>query len=136
MQIQKYKDKLSGPLLDRIDIKVTVSAVSYQDAKETKTIDAISSEKLRVGVTKALIMQEARFGTKNKTNSMMTANDVEIFCKLTPAAEELLKKAFEKLSMSMRGYHKTLKVARTIADIEQADLIEVKHIQEAIMYKS
>ena len=65
-------------------------------------------------------MQEARFGTKNKTNSMMTANDVEIFCKLTHAAEDLLKKAFEKLSMSMRGYHKTLKVARTIADIEQA----------------
>ena len=136
MQIQKYKDKLSGPLLDRIDIKVTVSAVSYEDAQAVKTVDAISSAKLKIGVAKALEMQEIRFGTKNKSNSMMTANDVELFCKLTPAAEELLKIAFTKLSMSMRGYHKTLKVARTIADIEHADLIDVKHIQEAIIYKS
>ena len=136
MHIQKYKDKLSGPLLDRIDIKVTVSAVSYEDAQATKTVDAISSEKLKFGVAQALIMQEARFNTKNKTNSMMTANDVELFCKLTPTAEELLKIAFTKLSMSMRGYHKTLKVARTIADIEHADLIDAKHIQEAIIYKS
>ncbi len=136
IQIQKYKDKLSGPLLDRIDIKVTVSAVSYQDAKQAKTADTISSEKLRIGVNQALIMQEHRFGTKNKTNSMMTAHDVETYCALTPAAEELLKKAFEKLNMSMRGYHKTLKVARTIADIEQTEIIDVKHIQEAIMYKS
>ena len=136
MQIQKYKDKLSGPLLDRIDIKVTVSAVTYQDAQATKTVDVISSETLRVGVAQALMMQERRFNTKNKTNSMMSANDVEMYCKLTDAAQALLKTAFEKLSMSMRGYHKTLKVARTIADIDQSELIDVKHIQEAIMYKS
>jgi magnesium chelatase family protein len=67
---------------------------------------------------------------------MMSANDVEMYCKLTDAAQALLKTAFEKLSMSMRGYHKTLKVARTIADIDQSELIDVKHIQEAIMYKS
>jgi len=136
LQLQKYKDKLSGPLLDRIDIKVTVTAVSYEDAQATKTPDAISSKKLQDGVAKALIMQENRFNTKNKTNSMMSANEVEIFCKLTEPAQQLLKQAFTKLAMSMRGYHKTLKVARTIADIEQACLIDVKHIQEAIMYKS
>ena len=136
MQIQKYKDKLSGPLLDRIDIKVTVSAVSYEDAQAKKSLDAISSQKLKIGVDKALSMQEKRFGTKNKSNSMMTAHDVELYCKLTAAAEELLKKAFAKLSMSMRGYHKTLKVARTIADLEQIEMIDVQHIQEAIMYKS
>ncbi|MBP6869265.1 YifB family Mg chelatase-like AAA ATPase [Candidatus Babeliales bacterium] len=136
VQIQKYKDKLSGPLLDRIDIKVTVSAVSYEDAQATKTIDAVSSATLKTGVDKALQMQEKRFGTKNKSNSSMSANDVELYCKLTPAAEKLLKEAFTKLSMSMRGYHKTLKVARTIADIEQADFIDTKHIQEAIIYKS
>ncbi len=136
MQIQKYKDKLSGPLLDRIDIKVTVTSVSYDEAQATRTVDAISSEKLKIGVTQALQMQQKRFGVEDKSNSMMNANDVEIFCKLTPKAEELLKQAFIKLSMSMRGYHKTLKVARTIADIEQSELIEVKHIQEAIIYKS
>lgn len=136
LQIQKYKDKLSGPLLDRIDIKVTVTAVSYQDAQITKTIDAISSQKLKIGVDKALHMQAIRFGIKSKSNSSMSAKDVEIYCKLTPKAEELLKQAFTKLSMSMRGYHKTLKVARTIADIEESELIDVKHIQEAIIYKS
>lgn len=136
MQLQKYKDKLSGPLLDRIDIKVTVSAVSYEDAQAKKTVDAISSASLKTGVNKALEMQMIRFGTENKTNSMMSATDVELYCKLTPPAEQLLKNAFIKLSMSMRGYHKTLKVARTIADIEHAELIDVKHIQEAIIYKS
>jgi len=123
-------------LLDRIDIKVTVTAVSYEDAQTTKTVDVISSEKLKIGVDKALQMQENRFGIKSKSNSTMSANEVEIYCKLTSKAEELLKHAFIKLSMSMRGYHKTLKVARTIADIEQAELIDVKHIQEAIIYKS
>lgn len=135
-QLQKYKDKLSGPLLDRIDIKVTVSAVSYEEAQAKKSPDAISSEKLKLGVDKALSVQKARFGTENKTNGTMSANDVELYCNLTPTAQELLKKAFIKLSMSMRGYHKTLKVARTIADIDHADLIDVKHIQEAIIYKS
>lgn len=136
MQLQKYKDKLSGPLLDRIDIKVTVSAVSYEDAQSKKTADAISSASLKIGVNKALEMQLIRFDTENKTNSMMSATEVEQYCKLTPAAEELLKNAFTKLSMSMRGYHKTLKVARTIADIDHAELIDIKHIQEAIIYKS
>lgn len=136
MQIQKYKDKLSGPLLDRIDIKVTVTAVSYEDAQATKTVDAISSEKLKAGVDQALRMQQARFGLKNRSNNSMSAQEVENYCKLTPKAEELLKQAFTKLSMSMRGYHKTLKVARTIADIEASELIDVKHIQEAIIYKS
>ena len=136
MQLQKYKDKLSGPLLDRIDIKVTVTAVSYEDAQAKKAADAISSTSLKIGVDKALEMQKIRFGSESKTNSMMSATDVELYCKLTSAAEELLKIAFTKLSMSMRGYHKTLKVARTIADIEHAELIDVKHIQEAIIYKS
>lgn len=136
VQIQKYKDKLSGPLLDRIDIKVTVSAVSYQDAQIHKTADPISSDTLKVGVDKAFQMQEKRFGTKNKSNSTMSATQVEIYCKLTANAEELLKNAFNKLHMSMRSYHKTLKVARTIADIEESELIDIKHIQEAIIYKS
>lgn len=136
MQIQKYKDKLSGPLLDRIDIKVTVSAVSYDDALNSKTVDAISSEKLRDGVAKALQMQEQRFNSKNRYNNTMTTQDIELHCRMTDAAQELLKTAFTKLAMSMRGYHKTLKVARTIADLEQAKIIDTKHIQEAIMFKS
>ena len=135
-QIQKYKDKLSGPLLDRIDIKVTVNAVSYDDAQSKNVGNVISSKKLKSGVDQALQLQKARFDSDSKTNSMMSAKEVEKFCILTPAAESLIKTAFTRLSMSMRGYHKTLKVARTIADIDQSELIDKKHIQEAIIYKS
>jgi len=136
MQLQKYKDKLSGPLLDRIDIKVTVSAVSYEDAQTKKSANSTSSETLKAAVDRAINIQKIRFGHDNISNSMMSATDVETYCKLTEKAEELLKKAFAKLSMSMRGYHKTLKVARTIADLDNSELIDTQHIQEAIIYKS
>ena len=136
LQIQKYQDKLSGPLLDRIDIKVTVQAVTYQDAVSKNEGKETSSAMLKAGVMRARKAQIERFGTENKSNSSMSAQEVEQFCLLTEAAEQLMKKAFEKLHMSMRGYHKTLKVARTIADIQGADKIDVVHIQEAIIYKS
>ena len=137
MQIQKYQDKLSGPLLDRIDIKVAVQAVTYQDATcKNDDINNTSSAFLRDGVIKAWAAQIARFGCENKANSAMSAKDVEKFCLLTEDAQILMKKAFEKLNLSMRGYHKTLKVARTIADISGSEKIDVSHIKEAIMYKS
>ncbi len=136
MQIKKYQSKLSGPLLDRIDIKVSVQAVSYQDATGAKVADATSSEMLSKGVMSALAAQKQRFGSQNKTNSMMTAQDVECFCRLTPAAEQIMQKAFSRLSLSMRSYHKILKLARTVADVAGSELIDQAHIQEAIMYKS
>lgn len=136
MQIQKYQSKLSGPLLDRIDIKVSVQAVSYQDATVQKTADSTSSQTLREGVQKALIAQKERFGQASKSNSMMTAQEVEQFCKLSDAAEQIMQKAFSRLNLSMRSYHKILKLARTIADIDSSECIDQAHIQEAIMYKS
>lgn len=136
LQVQKYQDKLSGPLLDRIDIKVTVQAVTYQDAVGRNEEAETSSSMLRSGVMRARKAQQERFGSESKSNGSMSASEVEQFCVLTEQAEILMKKAFEKLHMSMRGYHKTLKVARTIADIHGADKIDVAHIQEAIIYKS
>lgn len=135
-QIQKYQDKLSGPLLDRIDIKVAIQAVTYQDATSKLTGSETSSASLKEGVMRAWKIQAVRFGSESKANSAMSAQDVERFCALTESAELLMKKAFEKLNLSMRGYHKALKVARTIADIDGAEKIDVAHIQEAIMYKS
>jgi magnesium chelatase family protein len=135
-QIQKYQTKLSGPLLDRIDIKVSVQAVSYQDATAQKISDATNSQTLRAGVQAALVMQQQRFSSKSKTNSMMMAQEVEKFCILTAEAEQIMQKAFVRLQLSMRSYHKILKLARTIADIAQSDQIQATHIQEAIMYKS
>ncbi|MBI2353328.1 YifB family Mg chelatase-like AAA ATPase [Candidatus Dependentiae bacterium] len=136
LQIQRYQDKLSGPLLDRIDIKIAIQAISYQDAISKNNGQETSSASLKEGVLKARDAQKKRFGNENKTNGSMSAQEVEQFCILTEPAEQLMKKAFEKLNMSMRGYHKTLKVARTIADIQGSEKIEVAHIQEAIIYKS
>lgn len=136
LQIQKYQDKLSGPLLDRIDIKVTVQAVTYQDAVSRNEGQETSSATLKEGVMRARKAQQERFGCESRSNSSMSAGEVEQYCTLTDQAEVLMKKAFEKLHMSMRGYHKTLKVARTIADIAGSEKIDVAHIQEAIIYKS
>ncbi len=136
LQIQKYQTKLSGPLLDRIDIKVSVQAVSYSDATGEKTPDQITSTLLRDGVRQALAMQNQRFATSAKTNSMMSAQDIEMFCKVDEQTQLILKKAFEKLNLSMRSYHKILKLARTIADLAGSNTIEAVHVQEAIMYKS
>lgn len=135
-QVQKYQEKLSGPLLDRVDIKVSVQAVTYEDATNKNSTKETSSAQLKQGVDQAIKAQIERFGSKIKTNSMMSAQEVEQFCVLTDKAEELMQKAFKKLNLSMRGYHKTLKVARTIADVQGSDKIDVSHIQEAIIYKS
>lgn len=136
IQIQKYQTKLSGPLLDRIDIKVCVQAVSYQDATEQNKKDSTSSAFLREGVKRALQAQMKRFGLACKTNSMMSSQDVQLYCTLTPTAQEIMQKAFARLNLSMRSYHKILKLARTIADVAGVEQIDQVHIQEAIMYKS
>lgn len=135
IDILKYKNKLSGPILDRIDIKITINSISYDEAQESHIKDPLSSLVLKEAVLKAVETQYKRFG-KHMFNSQMSSNQVKEYCILTPEAEALLKIAFDKLNMSMRTYHKVLKVARTVADLDRSDLIDVKHIQEAIVYKS
>jgi magnesium chelatase family protein len=142
-QITKYISKLSGPLLDRIDLQVTVQSVEYDTIKTSAAVQ--SSAVLYERVQAARRMQEERFcsgalakaGDNTQTyNNFMSAEMVERFCVVTPAAELIIKKVFDKLHLSMRGYHKILKVARTIADLSESSLIDVPHIQEAIMYRS
>ena len=134
-QISKYLGKLSGPLLDRIDLQINVQSIEYDTIKDTNIINT-SSQELYVTVQQALDAQKERFKTDSTFNGFMSSDQVERHCTLTPPAEQILKKAFDKLNLSMRGYHKILKVARTIADLEQAQEIDVRHIQEAIMYRS
>jgi magnesium chelatase family protein len=133
-QIIKYISKLSGPLLDRIDLQVPVQSIEYDSIKATG--DEQSSALLYEKVAVACATQEKRFGGTQVYNNFMTADQVEKHCILTPAAEEIIRKAFDKLNLSMRGYHKILKVARTIADLASHDIIDTVHIQEAIMYRS
>lgn len=135
-QVSRYLEKLSGPLLDRIDLQINVQSVEYDTIKDTSVESNTSSTELYKKVQQAVAMQQKRFGNANKWNSFMASDEVEQFCTLTEQAEVILKKAFEKLNLSMRGYHKILKVARTIADLEAQKTIDVPHIQEAIMYRS
>lgn len=135
LQVQRYLGKLSGPLLDRMDLQISVQSIEYETIAN-KDQSPMSSQELYKKIAVALLTQERRFGTSTILNSTMTPDLIEKHCILTADAQELIKKAFDKLRLSMRGYHKILKVARTIADLESSELIEVAHLQEAIMYRS
>lgn len=134
-QIDHYLQKLSGPLLDRIDLQINVTSIDYSAARSPGA-SGQSSADLFVAVKSALMLQKERFGCDDKFNSAMTPDEVDRYCHLTSEAEAVMQKAFEVLLLSMRGYHKILKVARTIADLDNAKTIEVRHVQEATMYRS
>lgn len=133
--VSKYLEKLSGPLLDRIDIHINVQSIEYETIK-AQPVEQEGSAQMLNKVAHAVQAQQERFGTATMWNAHMNSDAIEKFCTLTEPAEAILKKAFEKLNLSMRGYHKILKIARTIADLEQSSMIDVPHIQEAIMYRS
>lgn len=135
LQIERYLEKLSGPLLDRIDLQISVQSVEYDTIKDTHS-STQSSKSLYIAVDKAVKRQQDRFKDTKTFNAAMTTDQIEDHCQLTPGAESIMKQAFERLHLSMRGYHKILKVARTIADLSEIDTIDIPHIQEAIMYRS
>ena len=133
--INKYMNKISGPLLDRIDIQVEVMPVKYQKLKEDG--QAETSKNIRERVNKARKIQIERY--KNYgiySNSQLTPKLIDIYCKIDSKSSKLLQVAFENLHLSARAYNRILKVARTIADLEQKENIEAKHIAEAIQYRS
>ncbi len=132
-QISRYLSKLSGPLLDRIDLHINVSSVRYDELQQNGSLE-LSSEQMYKKVKLAVVMQEKRLGSMR--NACMPSHLVEEFCTLTSDAQTIMKMAFERLNISMRGYHKILKIARTIADLESSEMIDRKHIQEAITYRS
>lgn len=132
--IQKYLGKLSGPLLDRIDLQIPVYSVDYQTVCSTE-LPSCSSAELFKGVERAVAAQAARFG-RRRWNGQMSAAEIEQHCIMSAEAKALVKQVFDALGLSMRGYHKLLKVARTIADLAGSALIERTHIQEAVMYRS
>jgi magnesium chelatase family protein len=133
--IQKYMSRLSGPLLDRIDLHIEVDGVSYDDLSTTDLEEP--SEAVRARVNKARTKQLERFAGKDYyCNAKMSAKDVKEFCRLSPECELVLKNAFERLKLSARAYTRILKVARTIADIDASPEIKKSHIEEAIGYRA
>jgi magnesium chelatase family protein len=134
--IQKYMAKISGPLLDRIDIHIEVPAVKYKEL--SSEVKSESSQDVRNRVIKARKIQLTRFtGMKHiYSNGDMGTKEVRIFCKLDSAGSELLKMALNKLGLSARAFERILKVSRTIADLECSANILPQHISEAIQYRS
>ena len=133
--ISRYMGRISGPLLDRIDIQVEVSPVKYQKFESTDKVETSEEIKKRVDVAREIqINRYRKHGIFS--NSELTPALSDIYCKLDSKSKHLIQNAFEKLGLSARGYGRILKVARTIADLDQKESIDIKHIAEAIQYRS
>lgn len=134
-KIQNYLGRISGPLLDRIDIHIEVPALKYDELSQKK--DAESSDVIRQRVIKARRIQTERYAGRNiYCNSGMNQKDLKKYCSLDPASESILKRAIESLSLSARAYNRILKVARTIADLNGKESITAEHLAEAVQYRS
>lgn len=134
-QIQRYRSRVSGPLLDRIDIHIETPTLKYKELAEEKLSE--SSEKIRKRVQKARDMQGQRFkGKRIYGNAYMGQKEVRKYCRLDDEGKELLKMAMSELGISARAYDKILKVARTIADLADSEAILTDHLSEAIQYRS
>ena len=134
--VQRYLSKVSGPLLDRIDLHVEVTPVDFNELSSDRKAEA--SELIRVRVIKAREIQTERFKDKDDlySNAQMSPRTVREICKINEAGQLLLKKAMEKLGLSARAYDRILKVSRTIADLDASDDIKIEHLAEAIHYRS
>src|SRR5262249_22985108 len=134
-QVLKYQKKLSGPLLDRIDIHIDVPAVKVEKLVEDKE-DAEASNAIRMRVEKAVSLQHNRFkGKKTIVNSEMSTKDIKELLLLEESAREVMKQAMKTLSLSARSFNKVLKVSRTIADLEGSQMVRSEHILEALQYR-
>jgi len=133
-QVAMYRRKLSGPLMDRIDLFIEVPALKYE--KLVSTDNENSSSKIQERVGKARKIQEERFrAEKNLTNSEMNIPQIGKFCQVDSKSQDLLRKYVNSGKLSARGYHRVLKVARTIADLEESENILYDHLAEALMYR-
>lgn len=140
-EIRSYTSKISGPLLDRIDIHVRVDPVDCEELIKAEKNHSSSprehSSQIRARVLAARKVQQNRFrGTDTPCNAYMSPSQVRTHCTMSAGAENILIGAFKKLNFSARSNDKILKVACTIADLDRSDIIEVKHISEAVQYRS
>lgn len=133
--IQRYLGKISGPLLDRIDIQIEVNSIDYKELNSNKQVQ--TSLQIQKRVNKARQIQLERYKKYHiYSNSQIPSKLIEKYCKLDIMSKKILQKAYSNLGLSVRAHNKILKVARTIADLDNKENIEVKHIAEAIQYRS
>ena len=133
-QVSRYKRRISGPLLDRIDLHIDVPAIKYDKLASEKLGE--ESQIVRERVQAARQQQQARFkNDKIQTNSEMNLQQMKKYCQLDRAGQEILKTAVQNLHLSARSYHRILKLARTIADLSLSPTIQSSHLAEALMYR-
>ena len=134
-EVRAYHSRISGPLLDRIDIIVEAPALEYEELKNRAPAE--SSAEIKKRVNKARARQQERFaGTDIASNADMNTKALNTYCVLTPECEELMRQAFDSMGLTARSYDRILRVARTIADLEGAEDIGAEHIAEAIQYRT
>ena len=135
MQIERYLSRISGPLLDRIDIHVEVPPVPFRELADERT--GTDSRSMHEQVATARAVQLQRFeGDAMMLNGLMSPRNIRRFCKLQPQAEALMRTAMEETGLSARAHDKILRVSRTIADLAGSEQIEVHHLSEAINYRT
>lgn len=135
LQIERYLGRISGPLLDRIDIHIEVPPVPFRELSDDTP--GTSSAKMRESVVRARQWQQKRFlEVKTRVNGKMKPPEVRIFCKLSQDAEELLRVAMEEMGLSARAHDKILRIGRTIADLADSEEIRAEHLSEAINYRT
>jgi magnesium chelatase family protein len=134
--IQKYMHKISGPLLDRIDLHIEVSPVMYEDLRGNNESDTSATIAKRVQKARAIQFQRFALEEGVYNNAQMNSNQLKKFCSISPVAETLLKNAMEKFQLSARAFDRILKVSRSIADLEGKENIEINHLSEAIQYRN
>lgn len=134
-QIKKYRNRISGPLLDRIDIHIEVNHIKYNELEQKGKIE--TSQEIKKRVNQARKIQLERYQEYHVfSNAELTSKLIDQFCKLDVKSKQILEMAFDRLGLSARAYNKILKVARTIADLEACEKIQEKHLAEAIQYRS
>ena len=135
-QIQKYRSRISGPLLDRIDLQIEMPHLSFDEMQQPETKTEFSSRQILEKVMDVAKIQRERFKkTASQTNSDMSRRQIEIFCKLDKTSNDFLRATMEKINFSSRAYDRILKISRTIADLDQKESIETAHIAEAVHYR-
>lgn len=139
--IKKYISKISGPLIDRIDIQLEVSSLSYNDLSDTRPAESSEQIRKRVDLARARAIERFKndrtyLGKPVYSNADMTTSLIRKYCVLDKDAHDLLRNAFDKMGMSARGYDRILRVALTIADLDNSDKIQLKHVAEAIQLRS
>ena len=137
LQIQRYVGRISGPLLDRIDIHIDVPAVRFRELTGDTPPDAENSAAIRQRVIKAREQQRERFAPEGIfSNAAMTPRLIRRYCRIDAESETMLEHAMTRLGLSARAYDRILKVSRTIADLEGSDEIKSAHVAEAVHYRS